>query len=339
MLKKLKIISFAIGISLFVFLIYEIGIGTIYENLVLMGYKFPLIFLPFFLIFFLDTLGWQYSFNHWTDGIKLKILYPVRWAGEAINILTPTGYLGGEPVKAYILKRYNVPLQDGLASVVVAKTVMTMAQIIYMIAGVITATQYITSNNYLILTVTIIVIISVPVMWFFYYCQKKGLFTSISAVLDKFKIKVNYLIKNKEKIESLDSIIRDFYQHHKKRFYLSLLFHFLGWICGMAEVYLIIYLMGHKITFCEALIIESLVQLLKSGSFFIPASLGVVEGGGILVFTALGLSANLGLTYSIFRRIRELIWGGIGLCILMMYGVEKNKIIKTTPDSSTILKG
>ncbi|MGR3318803.1 MAG: flippase-like domain-containing protein [Candidatus Anammoxibacter sp.] len=326
MVKKLKILSFAIGISLFTFLIYKIGIDNIYKNLLAMGYKFPIIFLPFFLVFFLDTLGWQYSFNRWSKGIRLRNLYPIRWAGEAVNILTPTGYVGGEPVKAYILKRYGVPLRDGMASVVVGKTVMTMAQIIFVIAGVIAATRYITANNYLIRAVEVSIVISIPVFCFFFYWQSKGLFTSILNLFERFNIKIKYLIKNKEKIEALDNKIRDFYKHNKKRFYLSLLYHFLGWCAGMLEVYTILYLMGYKINFFEALIIESFVQILKSCSFFIPGSLGVVEGGGILVFTALGFSVQVGLAYGIFRRLRELIWGGIGMVILMTYNVGKEKV-------------
>lgn len=326
MVKKLKILFFALGIALLIFLIYKVGIGNIYENLLSMGYKFPIIFLPFALIFLLDTLGWQYSFNHWFDGIKLRNLYPVRWAGESINILTPSAYVGGEPVKAYILKRYNVPLQDGLASVVVGKTVMTMAQIVFLIIGIITATRYIPTNDYLILTVVIAVMISIPLLYFFFYWQKKGLFISISTLLERFKIKIDYLIRNKEKIESLDEKIRYFYKYRSKRLYISFFYYFFAWAAGMLEVYTILYLMGYKISFFEALIIESMVQLLKSCSFFIPGSLGVVEGGGILLFTALGLNAQVGLSYGIFRRLRELIWAGIGLIVLAFYGVGKDTV-------------
>jgi len=326
MVKKLKILFFSIGILLFAFLIYKIGLDNIYGNLLLMGYKFPIIFIPFILVSFLDTLGWQFSFNHWLEGIKLKYIFPVRWAGEAINVLTPTAYVGGEPVKAYILRRYDVPLQDGLASVVVGKTVMTMAQVVFLICGIVAATNYFSPNSYLILTVSIAVVTSIPLVYGFFAWQKKGLFTSISNLLHRFNFKFDFLIKNKEKIESLDGKIRYFYRYRKKRFYLSLMYYFLAWMAGLLEVYTILFLMGYEITFLQALTIESIVQLVKSCSFFIPGSLGVVEGGGILIFTSLGLSAEVGMAYSIFRRLRELIWAGMGLVILMLYGWNKNNV-------------
>ena len=302
-----------------------------------MGYKFPIIFIPFLLISFFDTLGWQFSFNHWLEGIKLKHLFPVRWAGEAINVLTPTAYVGGEPVKAYILKRYGVSLQDGLASVIVGKTVMTMAQVIFLVFGIIAATNFFSPDSYLILTVFIAVIISIPLMYGFFVWQKKGLFTSVSNLLHRFKFKIEFLIKNKEKIESLDGKIRYFYRYRKKRFYISLMYYFLGWMAGLIEVYTILYLLGQEVTFLQALTIESIIQLLKSCSFFIPASLGVIEGGGIIVFTAIGLSAETGLAYTIFRRLRELIWAGMGLGVLMLYGGSKNMVnVKETKQAERL---
>ena len=291
------------------------------------GYYFPVVFLPFLVVCFFDCLGWQYSFNEWTEKIRLKNIFPVRWAGEAVNILTPTAYVGGEAVKAFILKkRYEVPLEDGLASVVISKTVMTIAQMLFLFIGIIVATQYMSSSKYLMLTVTIALVASIPLIFFFIAWQRKGLFTSISNLLAKFKIKVRYLIENKDKIETLDEKIRYFYKHKKKRFYLSFLYYLIGWFTGVLEVYTILYFMGYKIDFSRALVIESMIQLLKSCSFFIPASLGVVEGGGVLVFSALGLTAHAGLAYGIIRRARELVWAGIGLIFLMIYGVKKGRV-------------
>ena len=104
------------------------------------------------------------------------------------------------------------------------------------------------------------------------------------------------------------------------------MYYFLAWMAGLIEVYTILYLMGHEITFLQALTIESIVQLVKSCSFFIPGSLGVVEGGGILVFTSIGLTPEAGMAYGIFRRLRELVWAGMGLVVLMLYGGKKNKV-------------
>ena len=53
-------------------------------------------------------------------------MYVVRMIGEAYNNITPTASLGGEPVKAWLLKaNWGVPLRDAGASLVIAKTTIS----------------------------------------------------------------------------------------------------------------------------------------------------------------------------------------------------------------------
>jgi hypothetical protein len=37
-----------------------------------------------------------------------------------MNMTTLTAYVGGEPLKAYLLKKHHVPRVEGLASVIIA---------------------------------------------------------------------------------------------------------------------------------------------------------------------------------------------------------------------------
>ena len=53
-----------------------------------------------------------------------------------VNMTTPTAYVGGEPLKAYLLKKHHVPMVEGLASVVIAKTTMTIAEVLFILLGI-----------------------------------------------------------------------------------------------------------------------------------------------------------------------------------------------------------
>ena len=90
---------------------------------------------------------------------------------------------------------------------------------------------------------------------------------------------------------------------------------FLGWILGLVELYAILYFLGFPVSFSELWVMEALGQLVKIGSFMIPLRLGAQEGGLILIFTALGYPANLGLAVSLVARMNELIWVGLGLAL------------------------
>jgi hypothetical protein len=54
-------------------------------------------------------------------------------AGETANVTPPAAYIGGEPLKAYWLKRYGVSMVEGVASVITAKTTMTLAQVLFIL--------------------------------------------------------------------------------------------------------------------------------------------------------------------------------------------------------------
>jgi hypothetical protein len=98
-------------------------------------------------------------------------------------------------------------------------------------------------------------------------------------------------------------------------FLKSIAFAFLGWVTGVLELYLTLYFVGVPVSFKELWIIESLLLLIRAGSFFIPLSLGAQEGGLILIFTSIGMAGPLGLSVSFVRRIRELVWIALGLLL------------------------
>jgi hypothetical protein len=70
------------------------------------------------------------------------------------------------------------------------------------------------------------------------------------------------------------------------------------------ELRLALYFLGHSVTIVEALFLESLGQAIRSAGFSIPGSLGVQEGGYMVLDTVLGLSPETGLALSLAKRVR-----------------------------------
>ena len=91
---------------------------------------------------------------------------------------------------------------------------------------------------------------------------------------------------------------------------------FLGWAAGVLEVYLILFFLQVPVTVERALTIEVLSTMLDALLFFMPGTVGTQEGGKVLIFSVLGLDAAKGLSMGILRRIRQLVWAGIGLIIM-----------------------
>ncbi len=94
------------------------------------------------------------------------------------------------------------------------------------------------------------------------------------------------------------------------------------WTLGSVEVYLTFWVLGYPIGISEAVMIEAVLQLVRSVTFFIPGNLGSQEGAYVLFGVALtGTAASVGLGAAIVRRIRELILLLLGFGIGAMMSV------------------
>src|SRR5690349_2061268 len=123
-----------LGFVLLGVLIYQTGPRELMQHFVVLGWWAPLIFVPYAVSSAFDAAGWRATFVRFRPALWL--LYLARLIGEAMNSLTPMAYLGGEPVKAFVLQRFGVPLTEGATSVILAKTALTIAQIAFVIVGV-----------------------------------------------------------------------------------------------------------------------------------------------------------------------------------------------------------
>ena len=89
-----------------------------------------------------------------------------------------------------------------------------------------------------------------------------------------------------------------------------------GWVVGAAEIYLILLWVGAAVDWRTALSLETGSVLIDGILFFVPAKVGTQEGGKVVLFAALGLNPARGLTVGVVRRIRELVYAGLGLVVL-----------------------
>src|SRR5256712_13271670 len=96
-----------------------------------LGWQSLLVCLPFALIMAVDTLGWRYAF----DRVPFLRLMAARVAGEAVNVMTAVAPVGGDAIKVWFLGPH-VPYRESVASVIIAKTTITLSQTLFLLLGV-----------------------------------------------------------------------------------------------------------------------------------------------------------------------------------------------------------
>ena len=317
----LKAALFVLGALTLSLLVWHIGITRIYEAVTQLGPStLAAILLPSLLMYVLEAYGWQVTLGLGAKDVPFWRVLAIRTAGEVVNMTTPTAYVGGEPLKAYLLARQGVPLIEGLASVVTAKTTMTIAQILFILAGIGLGFWLLGSNGSAGQTVTA-ALVGVGLLLFgvgaFVLIQRQGMFTWMLKILRRLGLRLEYLESREQQLMELDRTIADFYGRRQAAFLLSTVLFLLGWLAEALEVFVMLLCLGEPITVLSAVAIGALSVFIKGGTFFIPGSLGAQDAGNLLLLTAFGYGEVTGITFALLRRFREFVWIAIGLLCLV----------------------
>ncbi|HAP41132.1 MAG: lysylphosphatidylglycerol synthase transmembrane domain-containing protein [Nitrospira sp.] len=325
MLKAALLVLGALTLSA---LIWHIGIGRIYDAVTQLGpAAMILVLLPSLLMYVLEAYGWRVTLGTWANGVPFWRILAIRTAGEVVNMTTPTAYVGGEPLKAYLLKRDGVPMVEGLASVVTAKTTMTIAQIVFILAGIGLGFWLLGAEGSAGQTITA-GLVSVGLLLFgvgaFVLVQRQGMFGWILALLRRIGLRIPFLEAREPQLLELDRTIAGFYAHQRQAFLFSTGLFLLGWLAEALEVYVMVLCMGQSIEVLPAIAIGALSVFIKGGTFFIPGSLGAQDAGNLFLLSAFGYGEVTGITFALLRRFREFVWIAMGLaCLALLTKGEK----------------
>jgi uncharacterized protein (TIRG00374 family) len=327
----LKLLLLVLGLLTFAGLVWHIGPAHIVEAATSLGFGVVLvILLPSVLMYLLEAYGWRLTLGPQAHRVSFLRLFAIRTAGEAVNMTTPAAYVGGEPLKAYLLKRHGVPIVDAMASVVTAKTIMTLAEVLFILVGIIvsfwtmsairTPSTRATGSSTPVGAAVFTGVLLLFGMSLFLTMQRRGLFIGLLSLLRRCRVRIAYLESREDKLRALDGAIIDFYARDRRALGFSIGMFFLGWMAESLEVYVMLYCIGPPADVLTSISIGALAVVIKGGAFFIPGSLGAQEGGYLLLLMAHGYSDLAGITFAILRRVRELVWIVIGLLCLAALG-------------------
>jgi len=323
--KLLKFIALAAGLALFIWILSATDLSSVGDYVLRVGMAGILAINVMFLIgFSADVSAWLLLFRNLRHtGTWFGRIWVAQLVGEAVNILAPFGSLGGEPVKAMILKRkFDVPYSESTAAIVLAQTTNSLAQVPFTIIGVILLMQQDLLPPAIEMTiVATTAVIAVFMLLVLAVLHLRGL-ASLEQRLSRSRWGArlaNALVFLKEIEEHLFHIVRKSPAQFGAAFVLS----FLVWVAGAAEMYLIFLFLDHPISVGDAWIMETVIVLVRSVTFFIPGHLGAQDGAITLVARALTGSPDMGLAVALVRRGRELLWGVIGVALGGWLGLRR----------------
>jgi len=298
-----------LGLALLAALVVQNDPAAVLGSIVDLSWRLAIVLcFPVALVTLFDTLGWRFAFLR--EGVAFRALFASRLAGEAFNLTTPAA-IGGEAVKAWLL-RGHAPLDASLASVIVAKTTITIAQGLFLLLGIVLAWRSILSGSLLFYGMLWLLAVEAVALGLFVLVQTRGMFGWAGELLDRLGVRAT---RGRSTLGRVDDVLGQFYRTAPQRLVLSIAFHFAAWLLGSLETWLILKFLGSEVSLATATVIEAFGTAIKVATFLIPASLGVLEGGFLATFVALGLSPTTAISFSLVRRAREVAWIAIGLVV------------------------
>lgn len=306
------------GLAVVGYLIAQIGPAAIWSSFVTLGWRLPLVLIfPYVLAAALDTVAWRVLVP---GPVPFGLIFRARLAGEAVNLATPTMAVGGEPLKAYLL-RPHVSLIDGFVSVIADKTTMVVGQIFFLAAGLFAARAMAPSGR-LVPIMTVLLGVEILAIGGFVLVQASGGLGGGGRLLGRLGARMGWARSTRylQGLGDLDRALAALYRSDRRRLLASALIHALAWATGGLEIYIVMRLLGTDVPFPTSLVIEAFAGGVKFASFMVPASLGALEGGYVAFFEAFGFTATAGLSFVLIRRLREMAWAGIGFLAMGVSG-------------------
>jgi putative membrane protein len=256
-----------------------------------------------------DTIAWRWLLPPSYRGRLLDLLW-MRWVSESVNNLLPAAQVGGNLVRARLAAQRGVPAPDAGASIVVDLTTSVLTLIAFGTLGALLLfPRHAQESAGLLLGLAI----SATLVCAFYVLQRLGLFARVSRRAMRFigRGRWNGLVGS---ATALDAAIASIYAR-RGDVLASCAWAFGAWLLGAGEIWLALYFLGVTVGPVEAVILESLIQALRSAAFPVPGALGVQEGGFVLLGTTLGIAPETALALSLVKRVRELLLGVPGLIV------------------------
>lgn len=270
---------------------------------------------------------WKVFINIQGYTIKTREILGNLLVGLAINNMTPFARLGGEPVRAYLLKKRNeVSYSDGFASVLADGSVFLVVTVMYVILTIILIPFVINPPSWLI-----IALFAFGGVMFLFLLALTGIYRGsdyIIRFIEFLSSKIEYLEERKDEIEEKYLEFRQSFKmclNDKKSLAKGISAVTFGKILNVLAYFLIFLALGHTVPILNILVVTGIAQIVLVLPIT-PGSLGIYEGTFVSAFVLLGFDPTISASAVLLQRLIWF-WGAsaLGGYLGTYYGIEQFK--------------
>jgi uncharacterized membrane protein YbhN (UPF0104 family) len=314
-MRRVELVLLLAGIVGLAAIIREVGADEVFTSLRDVAWLLPLLMVgPEAVTQGIEALAWRFAFAR--DLVPTRELLLVRIAGEALNMTTPTASLGGEGVKAWLL-RDRVRLRDVVPSLLVAKSSDALSQVLLLALGIACAWHLPRLDPRMFSGMLTLLVVECLAVAGFLFVQTSGAVARGGVVFNRLG-----LIRKPSTGSAtlhVDRRLARYYRRRRGRFALSTLLNLLSFLVGALETGLLTWALSGPPSWADMLVVSAIASALTFVGFFVPGQIAIREGAYVAAFVALGLEPATGLAVGLAKRVLDLAWAALGFVALSHY--------------------
>src|ERR1700720_4213631 len=316
----LRLFAIAMSAGFFVYLVWRAGPSNLWKSLSELGWGIILVIALAGVSHLARTWGWRLTLGDDQHKISFSRLVGLRLGSEAAGQLGILGQTLGDSVRVSQISA-EIPVATGLASVTLDRGLYVVTGIMTTIAGILAALPLVALSHALRLYASLFASTLIAFLVFTLLAVRKRLpLLSWSArVIGRVPSFKNWMENRYVLVQSVEYSLFDFHHKTPGAFWASFSLNLASQCMAVSEVCLILWLMGVKMGFFSALVIEALTKLVNVLGNFNPGNIGTYEGGTMLIGKMFALSSATGLALGLSRRLRSFFWAAVGaICFVLL---------------------
>lgn len=332
-INRLKIVGSlltVIGIGLFAYFIYSVGVNEILEGVGKIGFGgFTIILAIYFTRICTRAFAWKLSVSE-PHKLDLRDTVPAVIIGEAMSSMIPLGILISGTTKA-VAVRNRVPLVVGFSSIATENLFYSLVTSLLIIFGAISFLRTFELERGWIISIDVLigVLIFLLLLGILMVIRQWHFASSLCNWLYNRHIGRTFLENGRLQVLLFENLIYGFYRKYPKRFLPIMLLQIAFHALGVLEVWFILSKISEAVpSVFTAFLLESVSRLITIVFKLIPFVIGVDEAGAQFITETLAIGAGVGIMLAIIRKGRILFWTAVGLLFIIKRGLSLDEISK-----------
>jgi putative membrane protein len=310
--KHIGLVSWCFAISVCIGLSVWSGIDAIGDAIASAGWGLPFVVLTRAVTVAISGVGWWLLYPT-VRRVRARVAVLIRFVREAVNALMPLTQVGGDVIGARLLTFWAIPGPLAAAGVIVDVLIQAVTLILFAACGLVMLVA-LGADMTVAKTALASLAVAAAVVGGLYLAQRGSARRILHVVLGRLGD------SNWRALGTVDAVYRSFSVIYARwpSLLVSSALHMAGWLIGVAEVLIGLSYMGHPVSLGEALVIESLIHVVRGAAFAIPSALGAQEAGLIVLCGMFGIPPDEAFALSLMKRAADVVIGLPGLVSLQV---------------------